>query len=539
MKHGPQTFEKEAFIHLDPPLLGSDDATLLEQASFLTDRVLIERWHQSKVQATITPALAMDTRYLVSLACFALAEYARPRWESSTTWKPERQLLMDGEARMARESHRIYHTSGRLWWIYRFAELGTPRHATEEELLHRARILAMHPQFFHRLFARPLTVANRKVLTAILNQVRENVGARTEQSHENEHLLKQETVAQWVQKISLKGSGRFLDVLGEEEIDQIVREATPPDKSREARKSHGHRAEMLSGRGKLKTTTIPSVKRVLSLGGGVQSVALYLLAATGDERLGESPDVAIFADTGWEPNLVYETIAVLKERFHEILPIEVVKQSEESNLYLDTLYGCQPHPDGKACLKIPVWLEGKDGKGQWGRDCTGDYKIAPILKQLRATIGMPPRTKVPNGTRAEMWLGISTDEVSRIRPNREWWVTNRYPLISEMKWSRTDCAAYLAEHHPDIPVGRSACIGCPYHGDAEWARLVRTEPEAVEKAIALDEKLRRKEAPGHRLVEAVPYLHRSRTPLREALAALTPSVEGEGMGENCEGYCGI
>ena len=349
----------------------------------------------------------------------------------------------------------------------------------------------------------------------------------------------QDTVGQWVKKISLQGSGRFLDILSEEEVEQIVRESTPPDKSTEARKRGSRHTDMLSGRAKRKTTTIPSIRRVLSLGGGVQSVALYLLAATGDERLGELPDLAVFADTGWEPRHVYETIKLLKERFHDVLPIEIARQSQESNLYLDTLHGVQPYPDGKACLKIPVWLDGKDGNGQWGRDCTGDYKIAPILKLLRAEIGMPPRTKVPNGTRAEMWLGISTDEVSRIRPNREWWISNRYPLISEMKWNRTDCANYLAEFHPDIPVGRSACIGCPYHADAEWARLMQTEPLEVKKVIELDDKLRQKATPGHKLVEATPYIHRSRAPLRVALANLSPEGDGIGMGENCEGYCGV
>ncbi|WP_433894799.1 hypothetical protein [Streptomyces sp. CA-111067] len=43
--------------------------------------------------------------------------------------------------------------------------------------------------------------------------------------------------------------------------------------------------------------------RVLSLGAGVQSTRLLLLAAEG--RLPKL-DAAIFADTGWEPRAVYE-----------------------------------------------------------------------------------------------------------------------------------------------------------------------------------------------------------------------------------------
>ncbi|MBP2230768.1 3'-phosphoadenosine 5'-phosphosulfate sulfotransferase (PAPS reductase)/FAD synthetase, partial [Azospirillum agricola] len=50
------------------------------------------------------------------------------------------------------------------------------------------------------------------------------------------------------------------------------------------------------------TTTQPL--RVLSLGAGVQSTTLALMAATAE--VGPMPDCAIFADTEWEPHGVYE-----------------------------------------------------------------------------------------------------------------------------------------------------------------------------------------------------------------------------------------
>jgi 3'-phosphoadenosine 5'-phosphosulfate sulfotransferase (PAPS reductase)/FAD synthetase len=43
--------------------------------------------------------------------------------------------------------------------------------------------------------------------------------------------------------------------------------------------------------------------RVLSLGAGVQSTTLALMAAHGEI---EPPHCAIFADTGWEPRAVYD-----------------------------------------------------------------------------------------------------------------------------------------------------------------------------------------------------------------------------------------
>ena len=44
--------------------------------------------------------------------------------------------------------------------------------------------------------------------------------------------------------------------------------------------------------------------RVLSLGAGVQSTTLALMAAHGE--IGPMPDCAIFADTGWEPRIPFE-----------------------------------------------------------------------------------------------------------------------------------------------------------------------------------------------------------------------------------------
>lgn len=59
--------------------------------------------------------------------------------------------------------------------------------------------------------------------------------------------------------------------------------------------------------------------RVLSLGAGVQSTTLALMAAHGE--IGPMPDCAIFADTGWKPNAIYEHLAWL--RTPNVLPFPV------------------------------------------------------------------------------------------------------------------------------------------------------------------------------------------------------------------------
>ena len=57
--------------------------------------------------------------------------------------------------------------------------------------------------------------------------------------------------------------------------------------------------------------------RIISLGAGVQSTTMALMAAHGE--ITPMPDCAIFADTGWEPKVVYEHL----ERLMAMLPFPV------------------------------------------------------------------------------------------------------------------------------------------------------------------------------------------------------------------------
>lgn len=61
---------------------------------------------------------------------------------------------------------------------------------------------------------------------------------------------------------------------------------------------------------------------VLSMGAGVQSSTLALMAAHGEVT--PMPDVAIFADTGYEPKEVYDWLEFLKTK----LPFPVVTVSK-------------------------------------------------------------------------------------------------------------------------------------------------------------------------------------------------------------------
>ena len=104
------------------------------------------------------------------------------------------------------------------------------------------------------------------------------------------------------------------------------------------------------------TTAPPSHTRcaAISLGGGVQSTVMALMGAEG--AFGPPPDVAIFADTGWEPKAVYEHLDWLETQ----LPFPVYRV-QHRNLKEDTERGVDQ--DGKPGVAIPVFTRQVGGKG--------------------------------------------------------------------------------------------------------------------------------------------------------------------------------
>ncbi len=265
---------------------------------------------------------------------------------------------------------------------------------------------------------------------------------------------------------------------------------------------------------------------MLSLGGGVQSSTLALMAAEG--LLKPRPDFAIFADTGWEPDGVYRHL----EWLGEVLPFPLLHVSG-GDLRHDLLAGT--NSTGQAFSSVPVFVRSRNGKaGIARRQCTREYKLSPIERELRDLLGLGHRQPVPHGVYVELWIGISTDEAAmRMKQSRVRWIEHRWPLL-EAGLSRGDCRAWFAEHFPGRTLPRSACIGCPYHTDGEWAEMKRADPRSWEDAVLVDEALR-VAGRAERFAGEV-YLHQSLTPLTEV------AFEGEDdvpFGEECEGMCGV
>lgn len=257
--------------------------------------------------------------------------------------------------------------------------------------------------------------------------------------------------------------------------------------------------------------------KIVSLGAGVQSSAMLLMALEG--RFNDIPDMAIFADTGWEPRAVYAWLDLLTA---EVAPFQIWRTAN-GNIRENAAPWAKR--DGRRYLSIPAFLS-SGGMGR--RQCTKEFKLVPMQREFRK-MGATHRNPI------ECWIGISKDEAIRQKPSRVKFVVNRFPLL-EANLTREDCANYLKKRMGSV-APKSSCIGCPYHGDDYWARLRAESPEEFEDACQFDEEIR--DGSGNRSQQ---FLHRSLVPLRSIQEFKHENQERmffDGFGNECEGICGV
>ncbi|MGY2019883.1 hypothetical protein [Nocardia gipuzkoensis] len=282
------------------------------------------------------------------------------------------------------------------------------------------------------------------------------------------------------------------------------------------------------------TTTAPAL-RLLSLGAGVQSTVLALMACRG-----ELPglDGAVFADTGWEPPAVYDQVERLEAEFaragiplhrvsnghvridsldpaHRFVSIPYFTLAPEGTMVREEITETDEH--GHEVIvgyrERPATHREREGIGR--RQCTYEYKIRPINRAVRMLLGAraPRYLRVPSGRVAELWIGFSTDELYRVndRPDNRYTV-KRFPLL-ELRMSRKDCERWLKVLGWGHTV-KSACIGCPFHGNAYWRDMRDHRPAEWADACDFDKRIRN--GGGSQSLNGQAFLHSSRLPLAVA-----------------------
>lgn len=275
----------------------------------------------------------------------------------------------------------------------------------------------------------------------------------------------------------------------------------------------------------------------LSLGAGVQSS--YLALAAMHKVITPMPDAAIFADTGSEEPGTYKYLEFLIDILP--YPVHIVKKGnlEEETLKVRTFTKDQKHAKkGDTYLKRIIPCFGKMPNGEKiaavGRSCTADYKIQPVTSLIKRLSNKPtPKTPVTQ------WLGISYDEIQRMKDSPKKWLIHRFPLI-EKRIHRQQCIEWIKEQgYPEPP--RSACYYCSFHSDDEWRRIRNEDPELFKKAVDYDKTLRETHKNHNKTMKMETYLHRKCLPLDEIDF---DSDEDKGqqtwdfMAE-CTGLCGV
>jgi len=278
---------------------------------------------------------------------------------------------------------------------------------------------------------------------------------------------------------------------------------------------------------------------IISLGGGVQSSAMALMAAKGE--IGPMPQAAIFADTQAEPKAVYVWMDWLEKQ----LPFPVYRVTAGS--LEDT--EMQLRVSGRSGRtyknnKIPVFGKNPDGsKGILGRKCTRDFKIQPIKVKAREICGI---TRGQKAITVTQWIGISSDEMGRAKASREPWSQTRFPLL-EKNISREGCLEWMRSNgYPEPP--RSACLFCPFHSDHEWQRIKDGDPDEWQYVIDFEKRIQSVSS-GCQVMRSVPFLHPSLVPIDQVVLKPKKAADGDkqvtmhemwnDIKNECDGMCGI
>lgn len=237
-----------------------------------------------------------------------------------------------------------------------------------------------------------------------------------------------------------------------------------------------------------------------SFGGGTQTAAIAVLIKRGDLPM---PDIIGFADTGREVSETWEYLnTVIKPAGFNV---QVISHDYATvDLYRDDE------------LLIPAFTRRNGSIGQMSIFCSNEWKQRVCRRWIRDQ-GI---------TDCEAWLGISTNELHRMKDSGLKWYRHYYPLIQRFKMSRAQCVALVESFGWPTPP-KSRCRMCPMQSTSEWLDLKFNHPNDFAMAVDDEAKMREKDSDI--------YLHHYALPLEQAIK-LTDGQSS--MFDGCDsGYC--
>lgn len=227
---------------------------------------------------------------------------------------------------------------------------------------------------------------------------------------------------------------------------------------------------------------------VWSYGGGTQTAAIAVLILQGKLP---KPDLIVMADTGRE---IETTWAYLRDVVQPALDaIGLTVEIVPHELSRVDLYDSK----GGDLLLIPAFTS-QNGEGKMNTYCSSEWKRDTLARYLRQR----------GVTDCAVWLGISTDEVERMKPSRNKWQRHIYPLIEMVPLNRVACSALVQSFGWPAPP-KSRCWMCPNQSPLMWADMRREQPGEFAKAVDFETEIRER--------DAHVWLHRAMIPLTDAV----------------------
>jgi hypothetical protein len=244
---------------------------------------------------------------------------------------------------------------------------------------------------------------------------------------------------------------------------------------------------------------------VWSCGGGTQSADIALKIIKG---ILPKPDISLISDTSRECS---ETWLFLNNYLQPALnavgvKIEIVPHSF-SKVDLNAHNGD---------MLLPLYTRKNNRLGMMPAFCSKEWKQLPIRRYLKQ-IGVYD---------CDVWLGMSTDEIERMKPSGLNWYRHIYPLITIVPTSRTKCYSEVFDFFGVKPP-RSRCWCCPNQTSGDWMNLYKNCMGDFSLAIELDEQIRKS--------DKYAYIHFTGLPL---LQGVEKNLAQPDIFESCEsGYC--
>ena len=252
--------------------------------------------------------------------------------------------------------------------------------------------------------------------------------------------------------------------------------------------------------------------QIWSCGGGTQSGAIAALIAQGKLP---KPDLCFMVNTTREKSGTWPFV-------EDFIRPQLAKVGLDLNIIPATDFGNIALLSVKGDILMPGFTTQSGKIGKLPAFCAGSWKTDISERYLRS-LGIKT---------ARNWIGISLDEMRRVRKQHRPWLELWYPLIFGVPLRRVQCVEVIRAAGWAGEIPHSACWMCPNQHDDEWLDMKTNWPGDFERACDLDEELRL-------VVDPHFFVHSSCRPLRD-IDFTVPINQAQGSmfaDRGCTGGC--